>query len=413
MTRVSGNPAHRLRAPSALVAAGLLGLTTACGGGGGEGGEVTSITALDYNLAEPQNGATESMLQECGEQAGVQVEREALPREQLMPRLLQGASQQELPDLMLIDNPDLPQVAATGALLPLEEAGFDTAGYYDSVLAVGTHEDTLYGIASGVNGLALFTNTALLEDAGVEPPATWAELRTAAEELTQGDTKGFAFSAIGHEEGTWTFEPFMWSNGASLTDLDSPEAVEALELWAGMVEEGSVSQSVVNWSQADVNDQFLGERAAMMINGSWQIPVLAEEDVDYEVVPLPVPEAGGEPATPMGGEVWAIGRNGAEREEKAAEVLRCLLSDANMSEWAELNAYVPAKEELAQRLAEENEQMAPFVESVPTAQARTAELGVDYPDVSAAIADAVQQALAGSGSAEDALAQAQQSVPES
>ncbi|QBI55886.1 sugar ABC transporter substrate-binding protein [Streptomonospora litoralis] len=412
MTSPTTRRAYILRGSSALVAAGLLTLTSACAGGGGSE-EVTSLTAMDYNLAEPQNGTTKKMLQQCGEQAGVEINRNALPRDQLMPRLLQGASQQELPDLMLLDNPNLPQIAATGALLPLEEAGFDTEGYYDSVLKVGTHEDTLYGLAAGVNGLALFTDTAKLEEAGVEPPQTWDELRDAAKKLTQGDTNGFAFSAIGHEEGTWTFEPFLWSNGATLTELDSPEAVEALQLWSDMVEEGSVSQSVVNWSQADVNDQFLGGRAAMMINGSWQIPVLDEQDVDYEVVPLPVPEAGADPATPMGGEVWAIARNGEEREQKAVEVLQCLLNEPNMREWAELNAYVPAKEGLAQQVAEENPQMAPFVESVPTARSRTAKLGEQYPDVSSAIADAIQQALAGSGSAEEALSQAQQAVPES
>ncbi|GAA4894317.1 sugar ABC transporter substrate-binding protein [Streptomonospora salina] len=401
----------RLRGSSAVVAAGLLTLSTACTGTGGDE-EVASLTAMDYNLAEPQNGTTATMLDECGEQAGVDIERDAQPRDQLMPRLLQGASQQDLPDLMLVDNPDLPQIAATGALLPLDEAGFDTGGYYPSVLEAGTHEDTLYGIAPGVNGLALFTDTAKLDDAGVDPPQTWDELRDAAAELTEGDTKGLAFSAIGHEEGTWTFEPFLWSNGATLTELDSPEAVEALELWSDLVEEGSVAQSAVNWSQADVNDQFLGDRAAMMVNGSWQLPVLDDEDVGYDVVPLPVPEAGSDPATPMGGEVWAVARNGGEREEKAVEVLQCLLSDDNMRQWAELNAYVPAKEEAAEQLAEDDPQMAPFVESVPSARSRTAELGEDYPDVSTAIADAVQEALAGSASAEEALSRAQQSVPE-
>ncbi|MBB4933362.1 multiple sugar transport system substrate-binding protein [Lipingzhangella halophila] len=405
------NGTRRLRAPSALMAAGLLTLGTACSAS--DDGDVTTLTSIDYNLAEPQNGSTQAMLDECGEQAGVEIERDAQPRDQLMPSLLQGASQQELPDLMLIDNPDLPQVAATGALLPLEEAGVDTDGFYDSALEIGRHDDTLYGITAGVNGLALFTNTAMLEDADVDPPATWEELSDAADELTEGDTSGYAFSAIGHEEGTFNFEPFLWSNGGSLTELDSPEAVEALDFWSRMVEDGSVSQSVVNWSQADVNDQFLGEHVAMMVNGSWQIPVLDEEGLEYGVSPLPVPESGDDPATPMGGEVWAVAQNGGEREELAVEVLQCLLGDDNLTEWAELNAYVPAKEDLADQMAEDNPEMAPFVESVPTAQSRTAELGEDYPEVSGAIADAIQEALAGSGSAEEALGQAQQSVPTS
>ncbi|RNL82649.1 sugar ABC transporter substrate-binding protein [Halostreptopolyspora alba] len=404
------NGARRLRAPSALLAAGLVTLGTACSP---DEGEVTTLTSIDYNLAEPQNSSTQAMLDECGEQVGVEIERDAQPRDQLMPSLLQGASQQDLPDLMLVDNPDLPQVASTGALLPLDETGIDTGDFYDSTLEIGRHDGTLYGVTAGVNGLALFTNTAMLDDADVEPPATWDELGDAAEELTGDDTTGYAFSAIGNEEGTFNFEPFLWSNGGSLTELDSPEAVEALDFWARLVEDGSVSQSVVNWSQADVKDQFVGEHVAMMVNGSWQIPVLDEEGMDYDVAPLPVPESGDDPATPMGGEVWAIAQNGEEREERAVEVLQCLLSEENLTEWAELNAYVPPKEALAQQLAEDNPEMAPFVESVPTAQSRTAELGEDYPEVSGSIADAIQEALAGSGSAEEALSQAQQSVPTS
>ena len=35
-----------------------------------------------------------------------------------------------------------------------------------------------------------------------------------------------------------------------------------------------MSTSVVNWSQADAKDQFAAGKAAMMINGPWQIPSL-------------------------------------------------------------------------------------------------------------------------------------------
>lgn len=404
-------PTSRLRVACVASATGLVVLGTACSGN--DGGEIDSLSAMDYNLAEPQNGATQALLDQCGDEAGVEIDRDAQPRDQLMPSLLQGASQQELPDLVLLDNPDLPQIADTGALLDLQDEGIDTAEYFDSTLEVGRHEGTLYGIATGVNGLGLYTNTELLADAGVDPPTTWTELRDAAEELTDDDINGYAFSAIGHEEGTFNFEPFLWSNGGSLTELDAPESVEALEFWVSLVENEYVSQSVVNWSQADVNDQFIGQRAAMMVNGSWQIPVLDEEDLDYDVVSLPVPEAGDDPATPMGGEVWAVGRNGQEREQLAVEVLQCLMGSDNVTEWAELNAYVPARQDLAEQMTEDNPEMAPFVESVPTAQSRTADLGQDYPEVSGALIDAVQEALAGSAGPAEALDQAQQSVPES
>ena len=62
----------------------------------------------------------------------------------------------------------------------------------------------------------------------------------------------------------------MWTNGGDETDLKSPQVAEALQLWKDLVDEGSVSKSAV-WKQADVNDQFIAGKAAMMLNGPWQI----------------------------------------------------------------------------------------------------------------------------------------------
>ena len=62
----------------------------------------------------------------------------------------------------------------------------------------------------------------MLEKAGVKPPKTWAELRTAAKKLTVGKQYGFAFNATADYEGAWQFLPPMWTNGGDETDLKSP-----------------------------------------------------------------------------------------------------------------------------------------------------------------------------------------------
>ena len=67
------------------------------------------------------------------------------------------------------------------------------------------------------------------------------------------------------------------------TDLKSPQVAEALQLWKDLVDEGSVSKSAVNWKQSDVNDQFIAGKAAMMLNGPWQIPSLQKAKVDFGV----------------------------------------------------------------------------------------------------------------------------------
>src|SRR5690625_7939251 len=94
------------------------------------------------------------------------------------------------------------------------------------------HDGPLYGIAPTVNTIALFYNVEMLEDARVEPPTTWAELRSAAEALTTEDRYGFAFSAIASYERTFQFMPFLRSNGGDETELGRRGALGASRFWS-------------------------------------------------------------------------------------------------------------------------------------------------------------------------------------
>ena len=197
----------------------------------------------------------------------MKIEREQVPRTQLVPKLLQDAAARSLPDLVLADNPDLQQLASTGGLVSLSANGLSTTGLYPSIVAAGSYQGQTYGIAPGVNDLALYYNKDLFTKAGLTAPTTWAELTADAKALTSGARKGIAFSAAATEEGSFQFEPFFWSAGANLSNLDSSQAVQALTLWKTLVSDGYASKSVVNWSQSDVEAQFQAGNAAMMVNG--------------------------------------------------------------------------------------------------------------------------------------------------
>ncbi|MFC7327194.1 sugar ABC transporter substrate-binding protein [Marinactinospora rubrisoli] len=412
---IPSGPARRprgARPAAALLAAVLL---AGCGGPGGTPDEpATTITELDYYTDEQGSAAWDEILATCEERTGITIERQSIPPDQMLQQVLQQVGSRSLPDLLFIDNPQLQQIAETGALTPLGGYGIDTDGYFPSIVEAGTHDGELYGLAPGVNGLALFYDRTLFDEAGIEPPTTWEELRAAAIELSTEDRYGLAFSAIPAEEGTWQFLPFFWSNGAELADLDSPEAVGALEYVSGLVADGAVSASVLEWNQNDVADQFVSGNAAMMVNGSWNLARLREEPgLDYGVVPIPVPEEGADPVVALGGEVAAIPATGAGTQQAAARVLDCLLADDVMTSWSAGHAYVPAREDAAARLAEDDPEMAPFAAQVATARSRTADLGGGYPPVSAALIDAVQSALTGDVSPAEALRAAQRAAEES
>ena len=155
-------------------------------------------------------------------------------------------------------------------------SGSTPTGYAPGPVSAATYDGQLYGLQPGANTLAIFYNKDVLAKAGVQPPKTWAELKAAAKKLTSGKQYGFAFNATADYEGAWQFLPPMWTNGGDETDLKSPQVAEALQLWKDLVDDGSVSKSVVNWKQSDVNDQFIAGKAAMMLNGPWQIPALTE-----------------------------------------------------------------------------------------------------------------------------------------
>jgi multiple sugar transport system substrate-binding protein len=393
---------------ASVALAALAGCSSSGSGGGSGGSGQITLTEMDYYGSAPQNSQIQGVLTQCGNQVGVKVVHQEAPRAQLVPKLLQDAAARTLPDLMLVDNPDLQQLASTGGLVSLSANGLTTTGLYPSIVSAGQYQGQTYGIAPGVNDLALYYNKALFTRAHLTPPTTWAALTADAKALTSGSTKGIAFSAAATEEGSFQFEPFLWSAGADLKTLDSPQAVQALTLWQTLVGSGYASKSVVNWSQSDVEAQFQAGNAAMMVNGPWQLPLLnAAKGLDFGVVQIPVPAAGDPSVSPLGGEVWAVGHTDTAREQKAVAVVKCLLTPSMSTAWSKDAGYIPSDQASAAALATSDPQLAPFIAEVGSAKARTAELGTQYPKVSTALWTAIQQALAGGTSPQSALSQAQ------
>ena len=410
------SPARPPARRTAALLSGTIALilaATGCGGGHGARsatGKVTSVTALDYYTDEPEHAQWGEALAACGRTAGVRVEQTSVPPASLIPKVLQQASSRTLPDLLMLDNPDLQQIAQTGALTPLDQYGIDSGGFAEGILSAGTYQGKVYGLAPYVSTVALFYDKDALAKAGVAVPRTWDELKAAAARLTRPGRYGMAVDANPTFEGTWQFLPFLWSNGGDEAHLDSPQAAQALQLWLDLVKSRSMSRSVLTWSQADVHDQFVAGRTAMMINGPWRIPALNQTaNLHWGVAPVPVPRTGQTPVTPLGGEVWTIPHSASRaRQQKAAQVLACLNDHSNQLALAKEHFTVPSRPSVASRYAAQVPSMAAFVKSVEAARARTGELGVKWPKAATGMYTAIQSALTGEQTPEEALRHAQQ-----
>jgi multiple sugar transport system substrate-binding protein len=368
------------------------------------------LRVLDSYTNDPDNGIIGAALDAAAKSAGVTLDRVSVSGGSLIQRVLQQGSSGTLPDILMLDNPDLQQIASTTALKPLGPLGVPTDGYAKGVLDAGTYEGEVYGLAPTVNTIALFYDVKALDAAGVTPPTTWDELREAAAALTTGGRYGMSFCANATYENTWQFLPFFWTNGGDERNLDTPEAAQALELVANLVQDGTASRSVLNWTQADVKDQFISGKAAMMVNGPWQLPEMQTvAGLEYGIVTLPVRD----PATqtsvaPLGGEVWTIPNTGnAAKEQKAAEVLTAFLSDESQLSMGEQRYTVPGRPALGPEYLQRRPDMTTFTDLITDARARTAELGKDWPDAAKSIYTAVQLALSGQATPREALAEAE------
>jgi multiple sugar transport system substrate-binding protein len=369
--------------------------------------KVDSLTLLDYYSDEPTKSLVQALVDKCGTAIGTKIERTAVPGPTLIQKVLQQASSKTLPDVLMLDNPDIQQIAATGALAPLGDYGIKTDGYAEGPVSAATYKGKLYGLQPAANTIAIFFNKDVLAKAGVTPPTTWDELKATAKKLTTGDQYGFAFNATADFEGAWQFLPPMWTNGGDETKLKEPQVAEALALWKDLVDSGVASKSVVTWGQGDVNDQFIAGKAAMMLNGPWNIPAIDKAKVNFGVVSFPVNKSGQTSTAPLGGEAWTVPQTGNKAKmNKAAEFVKCMNSDENQMQRAKDGGLVPTKLALADKFKTDVPSMAGFVDAVAHARARTGKLGEKWPDTAKVIYTGMQLVLTGQAAPADAMAKA-------
>jgi len=405
----------RLVAAVAIATLAPLSLA-ACGGGSNGAGSnssssseaVDSLTVLDYYSDEPSHSQTGDQLSKCGTSIGVaKVDHQSVPGPTLIQKVLQQASSKTLPDVLMLDNPDIQQIAEAGALAPLGDFGLNADGFAPGPVSAATYDGQLYGLQPGANTLAIFYNKDVLAKAGVQPPKTWDELKAAAKKLTSGKQYGFAFNATADYEGAWQFLPPMWTNGGDETNLKSAQVAEALQLWKDLVDDGSVSKSAVNWKQSDVNDQFIAGKAAMMLNGPWQIPSLQKAKVNFGVAPFPINKPGQTSVAPLGGEAWTVAETGNDaKKAKAAELVKCMNTDDSQMLRAKQSGLVPTKLALAEQYKKEVPSMAGFTDAVANARARTGKLGPKWPETAKVIYTGMQLVLTDQAAPADAMAKA-------
>lgn len=408
-----------------LFAVAALGLA-ACSSGGDEGaGPTGDATGGATNGAAaggtytwwdpyPQHDTSSDWakrVQACGTEAGVTIERTAYDTTALTNQALLAAQEGTSPDIILLDNPAVSTLADTGTLATMDDLGFDTSAFDKNLLDAGVIDGKAYGIPIGANTLALYYNKNVLDAAGVDPTSIkdWATLNDALAKVVASGHKGITFAGIGTEEGSFQFLPWFWGAGADLTQLDSSQAVSALQLWTDWVKNGYAPNSVITNSQNTTWEEFLTGDFAFGENGTWQVNSAAQAGFPTGIVQIPGKDGGVAP-TPTGGEfIIAPVQKDTSRYETTKKIISCMTTPEGLKQTATTFAYyIPPTKDGQDALLQSNPELQPWVDAVRSAKGRTSDnLGTKYPKISEAMWTAVQNALSGSQSPQDALTKAQ------
>jgi multiple sugar transport system substrate-binding protein len=365
--------------------------------------EQIKITWWDYMNSEEMISALNKVIENYQkEHPNVKIERTYVPFGDLKNKLLLGSAAGQLPDIVWIDNPDHQAFAAAGVLADItkevQEWG-QADQYFKGPWSSTLYKGKNYGIPNSSNNLALFYNADMLNAAGVKPPTNWTELNDAAKKLTKPGVYGFSASAVRNEQGTFQFLPFVWQSGSDLNNFNSLGTIEAVKLWKGFVDNGYMSKEVLGQDQQATMLQFVAGNVAMMVNGTWQIPTLQKDaKFKWDIVTLPVNKQGG---TILGGENWAI-TSTTKHKDVAWDIVKYAQQPEYLKNFLKAAGRLPARKDLIQDPIWQNDKlMKIFADSMDVAKARA--YGSNYPKISDAIQEMLQQVLTGFKSPEDAV----------
>ncbi len=314
------------------------------------------------------------------------------------------------PDLMIVDNPDNARYAAAGALADLTDK-VTAWGQGDQFLP-GPYNSTLwqgknFGIPLGSNTVVLWINTDMATAAGLDinnPPKTWDEFETWAGKMTDkaNGVYGTAMLAKKDETGTFLFLPWVLQNGGNIDNLASPEAVGALAFWKKLIDEGYAPKTAITDGFAEIYQQFTTGKAGMMISGTWNVNSVPKDapNMKWKVALLPYTK---QPASSLGGENWAMFA-ASKQQDGAWEFLKFVTDPAYGTKLTDCMGYIPSRKDVLATVAEKNKDnptMLVFLEQMKSAAARGPL--PNWSEVSAVIQEAMQEALSGQKTPEQAM----------
>ena len=326
-------------------------------------------------------------------------------------QLTLGIASGELPDLVILDGCSMASFIQLGLFGDISDADINWDEYIEGPLESTMMDGKHYGIPFATNCTALYYNKDMFDAAGIDYPdenTTLDEFHEMAKALTKDGVYGFGNAATNTDEGTFQCLQWLYTAGGSYTDIE--DGVDAYKLMQEMIEDGSWTKECVNWTQSDVNNNFMAGNLAMQQNGPWQIPGIEANapDLNYGVTVLPKKDAdSGQATSILGGENMGVvnkdDTSGAEAFLKYYDQ-----TDVMVDAMKQYGSYPPKTEAANDTYWTEDPIQKAFLTQIETSIPRGP--SASWPSYSSAIQTGFQEVMTSAKTPEQAAADTQAAV---
>lgn len=290
--------------------------------------------------------------------------------------------------------------------------------FYPTLMENGTTGGKTWGIPFQRSTIVMYYNKDAFKAAGLDPekaPASWDELVAAGKKLTKDDGSQWGMMIPSTGYPYWMFGALAMQNDQVLmnaagnqTNFAEPATIEALQFWKDLGSKHKVMpEGTIEWGTLRKN--FLEGRTAIMWHSTGNLTTVKKKAAfDFGVAMLPANKRRGTPTG--GGNFYIFKKTTPEERSASMKLIKFMTSPAQSANWSMQTGYMGISQ-----AAYDTSELQDYVKGFPyAAVARdqlnfaTAELSTyETGRVRKALDDAIQAALTGSKSPEEALKESQ------
>ncbi|NBD14671.1 MAG: extracellular solute-binding protein [Cyanobacteria bacterium] len=260
-------------------------------------------------------------------------------------------------DLVYMDIVWTPKFAAAGWLKDLSNrvSQEELDEFLDGDVNGGRYEDGLYRMPFRSDAGMLYYRTDWLQEAGYEPPDTFAELIEISKALQEQDYTSWGYTWQGKQyEGLSAmfveilegFDAF-WVNPDTLeVGLDQPKAIEAVNFLRNTIEEGVSPPGVTTYSEEPTRRLFQNGETAFLRNWPYVYGLASESEIAGQFTIKPMPHAAGSKSGACQGG-WGMGiAQSTDHPDAAWRVVEYFSRAETQKKYALQTGYVPSRRDL-------------------------------------------------------------------